>query len=92
MRLSLYTTYFCKTTTVQVPILGSASENLILAWQNLVWFCFHSQHIYGITLQLPTSDQVKVMLERDVFKKMTNTLLQHKADIFQAERLLVISD
>lgn len=32
------------------------------------------------------------MLERDVFKKMTNTLLWHKAGIFQMERSLVISD
>jgi len=50
------------------------------------------QYIYGITLQLPTSDQVKVMLERGVFKNLTNTLLWHKADIFQAERSLTISD
>lgn len=32
------------------------------------------------------------MLQRDVFKKMTSTLLWHKAHIFQAERSLVVSD
>lgn len=34
----------------------------------------------------------QVTLERDVFKEMTSVLLWHKADIFQVERSLVISD